>query len=105
MGKRRRIEPSLPLFEEMVALTSTVRTMRRARGRKIPRTFHLAAQTGTSPARDFCATCTQRWKAIRTSWASATVDLSVRLISSCASGSPARTRTTCLQRASLATSA
>ncbi|MBT2792732.1 hypothetical protein [Paraburkholderia strydomiana] len=36
MDKRRRIGPGHPMFEEMVALTSTVRIMLRARGKKNP---------------------------------------------------------------------
>ncbi|MFM0489146.1 hypothetical protein, partial [Paraburkholderia graminis] len=36
MDKHRRIGSEHPLFQEMAALTSTVRIMRRARGRKNP---------------------------------------------------------------------
>ncbi|WP_408482841.1 hypothetical protein, partial [Paraburkholderia graminis] len=53
MNKHRRVGPEHPLFQEMVALTSTVRIMRRARGRKNPEDVAFASPEWNTLSAEF----------------------------------------------------
>ena len=67
MDKHGRIGPDHPLYNKIMALTSTVRTMRRMRGKKNPETCPSARRNGTPSVQNLCSTCTRRWTAIQAS--------------------------------------